>query len=321
MAVTSGTQVKYDLVGIREELSEMIYMVSPEQTPFISGAGRGEPCKTTQPEWMTETLAAPDSTNAKIEGDEAAFAKPAQPVRVANICQISSKTARVSDTVEHLNLAGRRSEMAKQIAKRAKELKRDQEKILVGTNQGGAAGDEATPRKLASILAWLKTNTNKEGTGTDPVYASGVPLAARGDGATRAFSEPLLQDAIEQQWNEGGTVNTIMLPMKQKKVFSGFAGIATKTVDLGRAQTPAIIMGTADVYISEAGIMRAVPNRFMRDRDVLLLDFDLIAVRYLRPHKVSDLAKTGDAHAKLLVTEYTLEVKQEAGLAAVYDLS
>src|SRR5690242_3453632 len=155
MAKVSGTMVTSDVVGDREDLTDNIYMLSPTATPLMSMIGR-EKCTNTLHEWQIDTLADPDCANAQPEGNEAAFTDPAQTTRVGNHNQISTKTAIISGSVEAQKRAGRKSEMARQLMKRTKELKRDMETILFA-NQGA---DSADPRKLGGLEAWLKTNTD-----------------------------------------------------------------------------------------------------------------------------------------------------------------
>lgn len=321
MALVSGTYTRYGAVGLRESLADVIYNISPEDTPFISMAGRGS-AKQTLEEWQTDSLAAVDTGNAHLEGDEAAFSTPAPTVRVGNYTQISRKTAIVSDTLETVDKAGRRSEMAYQIAKRGAELKRDQEAILTG-NQAADAGGTATARKLASLGAWVKTNVDfNTSDGGNPTYVSGVPSAARTDGTQRAFSETILKNVIQSAWDEGAKPRVLMVGAFNKGQISGFSGIASRSFDLSNVDPkPTAIIASADVYVSDFGTFRVVPNRFQRARDAWLIDPELVEVLYLRPHSTKKLAKTGDAEKRLIITEYTLKVKQEAGLGLAADLT
>lgn len=319
MAVISGTYLKYDAKGLREDLSDVIYNISPEDTPFMSGAGRGPKAKGTLTEWQTDSLASADGSNAHLEGDDAPFTTPAATVRVGNYTQISRKTLIVSKTLEAVDKAGRRSELAYQIAKRGAELKRDQETIFLRA-QAGNAGSTSVARTLAALNAWVKTNVNFGTGGGDPTYTSGVPGAVRVDGTQRAFTETILKDVIQQAWTEGGKPSVVMVGPFNKSVLSGFGGIATRNFDMSRPQ-PAAIIGSADVYVSNFGTFRAVPNRFQRERDAWLIDFEFVDVSYLRPHKTDPLAKTGDAEKRLMVCEYTLRVKQEAALGLAADLN
>lgn len=321
MALESGTYTKYDAKGIREDLSDVIYNISPVDTPFMSSIGTGPKAKQTTVEWQTDSLAAADGTNAQLEGDDASFSTPAATVRVGNYCQISRKTLVLSGTLEAVDKAGRKSELAYQIAKRGRELKRDMETILLRA-QGGDAGGTGTARQLASMNAWLKTNTDVGSTGADPTYTSGVPGAARTDGTQRAFTETILKAVVQDVWTEGGNPKVIMVGPFNKTEVSAFSGIATRNFDLSNVDPkPTAIIASADVYVSDFGTLRVVPNRFQRERDGWILDWELLRLRFLRPFMTEKLAKTGDAEKRMLLAEYTLQVDQEAGLGLAADLN
>lgn len=319
MGAVSGTQTTHNMVGIREDLSDIIYRIDPEDTPFMSGIGRGPRAKQTLTEWQTDALAAPDADNAVVEGDEATFATPAPTVRLGNHTQISRKTVIVSGTAEAVDAAGRKSELALQTAKRGAELRRDQEVILL-SNRGADAGSSATPRYLAPLLAFIKTNVDKEATGVDPAYVSGVPLTGRTDGVLRAFTETILKSVLQKVWAAGGKPKVLMVGPTQKEATGAFTGIAQRTVEVGRSAQASVI-GAVDIYVSNWGVVRIVPNRWQRERDGFVLDFEQASVRYLRPHKRTALAKTGDAEKHMLICEWTLQVNQEAGLGLAADLS
>jgi hypothetical protein len=87
-----------------------------------------------------------------------------------------------------------------------------------------------------------------------------------------------------------------------------------------KGDSPATIIGAADVYVSDFGTVTVIPNRFQRNRDAFVLDFDYVEVDYLRPFKTVPLAKTGDAEKRMLIVEYGLRVKHEAALALAADL-
>jgi hypothetical protein len=324
MALVSGTATRYDMQGLRESLHDRIYNISPEETPFIAGAGRGPAAKQTLEEWQTDSLAAADGTNAQLEGDDASFTTPAATVRVGNYSQIMRKTLILSDTLEVVDKAGRRSELAYQLAKRGAELKRDLETVCLRA-QAGAAGSAGVARTLAGLNAWLKTNTNFYTTdGGDPTYTSGVPGAVRTDGGTlRAFTETIAKDVIEQGWTSGADFSTLMVgPVNKQRVSTDFAGIATRNYDLSNvAARPMAAIASIDVYVNDFGVLRVVPNRFQRERDAWFLDFEWAELRFLRPMSQVKLAKTGDAEKRMMVQEVTLVVKQEAALGAAFDLT
>lgn len=321
MAIITNTFTRYDAKGLREQLSDIIYDISPQDTPFISSSGRGSASQTLF-EWQTDSLAAAVSTNQQIEGDDiATWPSTAATVRVGNYTQISRKLLILSGTLEVVNKAGRRSELAYQIAKRGAELKRDMEKNLLD-NVGGDAGSSSTARKSATLAAWLKTNTDFGTGGVDPTYTSGVPGAARTDGTQRAFTETILKTVAQEVWVSGGDMEVLMVGPFNKGVVSGFSGVVTRNYDISNMPArPTAVIAAVDVFVSDWGTLRVVPNRFQRDRDAWLLDFEYLAVPTLRPFQTIEVAKTGDAEKRMLLVEFTLQVKAEAALGICADLT
>lgn len=321
MSQTANTFDTFAAKGIRESLSNVIYNISPEETPFMSNIGR-ENVKNTYFEWQTDSLAAASTTNAQIEGDDvSSFDSTSATTRVGNYTQISNKTVLISGTLEAVDKAGRRSELAYQLAKRSAEIKRDMESTML-TNQAasaGSAGVSTALRKTGSLLAFLKTNTDKGTGGVDPVYTSS-PNATRTDATAanlRTFTEAILKTVIQKVWASGGSPKLLMVGPVNKARVSGFTGIAEIRREVtGNRQ--ATIIGAADVYVSDFGSVSVVPNRFQRERDAFVLDPEYASVAFLRPFQTVELAKTGDAEKRLITVEYGLKVNTEAahGLAA-----
>lgn len=314
MAIVANTFTRYSAVGIREDLSNVIYNISPEETPFISNIGR-ENVNNTYFEWQTDSLAAASSSNAALEGDDISSFTAVNPTsRVGNYTQISTKNVVISGTLEAVDKAGRRSELTYQLAKLGSELKRDMESSLLA-NQSPVAGNTTTARRTAGLPAWLKTNVNKASDGTN-----NAGVSARTDGTQRAFTETILKDVIQQVWTSGGTPKMLMVGAGNKVVASSFTGIATRYRDVPAGQQAQII-GAADVYVSDFGTVSIVPNRFQRNRDGFIVDPEYCSMAVLRPIQQQELAKTGDAEKRLLLVEYGLKVNNEAAHGIAADLS
>ena len=314
MAIVANTFTRYSAIGIREDLSNVIYNISPEETPFISNIGR-ESVKNTFYEWQTDSLAAADAANAALEGDDVGSFNAVNPTsRIGNYTQISTKNVIISGTVEALDKAGRRSELTYQLAKLGSELKRDMESALLA-NQSPVAGNTTTARRTAGLPAFLKTNTNFGATG-----ANNVGISARTDGTQRAFTETLLKDVIAKVWASGGTPKMLMVGAFNKQAASAFDGIATRFRDVPAGQQ-AQIVGAADVYVSDFGTVNIVPNRFQRARDAFVVDPQYASMAVLRPIQQMELAKTGDAEKRLMLVEYGLKVNNEAAHGIVADLT
>ena len=310
---------RYSAIGAREDLSDVIYDISPTDTPIMSSIGKTKATGVYH-EWQTDSLAAATTSNALIEGASASEATLSPTTRLGNYTQIVGKTVMVSGTLEAVDKAGRKSEMAYQLAKASAEIKRDIEAIITA-NQGQSAGSTgSTARKMGSLLSYLKTNTN-EGSGTtagvDPVT---IGVSTRTDGTTRTFTETILKDVISKVFTSGGTPTTLFVSPALKQVVSGFTGLAAQ-----RYQVPtngqATILAGADLYQSDFGVLQIVPDRFMRTRDALVLDPEYAALAYLRPFQTIELAKVGDADKTQILAELTLEVRNEAAHGGAFDLS
>ena len=315
MTIVSNTFTTYSAKGIREDLSNVITNIAPEETPFQSNIGR-ETINNTLFEWQTDTLA-DAAANAQLEGDDVGtFDSVTATVRLTNYAQISRKTIVLSNTEEVVNKAGRRSELAYQIAKRGSELKRDQEFIFL--NGGVAvAGNSTTARVTASLGAFVKTNTDKQTNGTDPSYTT-LPNSARTDGNVRTFTETILKNVIQKVWTAGGTPKILMCGPVNKQRVSGFSGIASSRFNIDGGAKPATLIGAVDIYVSDFGNVSVIANRFQRERDAWVIDPDYAKMTVLRPYQQVELAKTGDAEKRMLLIEYGLKVLAENahGLAA-----
>lgn len=311
--MTATSTDTYDQVGIREDLVDAIYNIDPVETPFLSMAPRVN-VKNTLHEWQTDSL---DSAadNTAIEGADASFA-PADPtVRLNNRTQISQKTVMISGTLEATDRAGRDREMTYQMLKRGQELKRDMETTLVGTNKAKVVGNATTARELASVEAWLATNTSRGATGADP---TGDGTNAATDGTQRAFTEGLLEGVIDSIWEAGGKPETILVGSFNKRAMNAFVGRATSTDHPAKDKS---IISAMDVYVSDYGDLKVVPDRFSRARTAFVLQRDKWAVGFLRNMQTYDIARTGDAEKKQLLVEYTLEARNEKSSGVVADLT
>ena len=112
MAIVANTFTTYDAKGIREDLANVIYDISKEETPFMSNIS-SESVSATTFEWQTDVLATADGTNAAIDGDDvAAFTAVVPTVRPSNKTQIARKTFIIADNLGFQDLAGRNSEVA-----------------------------------------------------------------------------------------------------------------------------------------------------------------------------------------------------------------
>ena len=314
-----ATYQTYTAIGQREDLSDIIYNISPTDTPFMSYVGKTK-ATAVYHEWQTDSLAAASLSNYAVEGATASDATMSPTTRVGNRTQIAQKTVKISGTLQSVDKAGRKSEKAYQLAKASAEIKRDMETSLL-SNQVASNGDSTTARKLGGLQAWLSTNYSG---GTSGVAGSGG-TTARTNGTNRTFTEDILKSVIKSVYAAGGNPKVLMVNPAHKQVVSAFAGIAAQRF-MAPANAPTTIIGAADVYLSDFGTVSVVPNRFMTstnscDETAFVLDPDMAAVAYLRPFQTNELAVTGDNESTQLLAEYTLEVKNEAAHGIIADLT
>jgi hypothetical protein len=310
-----ATFTAHAAIGQREDLSDVIYDISPTETPILNTLARTK-ATAVYHEWQTDSLASATVSNAAIEGADATAASLSPTVRLGNYTQIVQKTIQISNTLEAVNKAGRKSEKAYQLARASSELKRDIETIL-SANQARSAGSSTVARKMGSLLSWIKTNTDKGVSGTDPAT---IGENTRSDGATRTFTEQLLKNVIAKVFNSGGSPKVLVVGTSGKQKVSSFAGIAQQRY-MAPADAPTTIIGAADVYLSDFGSVSVVPDRFIRAVDAFVLDPEYAAVAYLRPFATNELAKTGDSEKTQIIAELTLEVRNEAAHGLVTDLN
>ena len=285
-----ATYQTYTAIGMREDLSDVIYNISPTDTPFMSSIGKTKATAVLH-EWQTDSLAAASLSNYAVEGATASDATMSPTTRVGNRTQIAQKTIKISGTLQSVDKAGRKSEKAYQLAKASSEIKRDMETSLL-SNQIAANGDSST---------------------------------ARTDGTNRTFTEDILKVVIKEVYASGGNPKVLMVNPAHKQLVSAFAGIAAQRF-MAPSNTPTTIVSAADVYLSDFGAISIVPNRFMTSTNscnetAFILDPDMAAIAYLRPFQTNELAVTGDNESTQLLAEYTLEVKNQGAHGIVADIT
>ena len=314
MAQPTNTFDSYDAVGIKEDLSDVITNISPEETPFYTKSGKSR-ARNTLHEWQTDSLRA-SAANAHIEGDATTADAATATTRLGNYTQIFKNAVVVPDTDEGLDKAGRAREVAYQTLKIAKEQKLDIEKALFDNN-ARAAGNSTTARELAGAPAWLTSNITNTGTGgADP---TGDGTDARTDGTQTAFSQADFDSAMQSIWENGGNPDTVYLSAFQMNVALGFTGNNNQRSSV-QAGDERVIKSLA-VYVTPWGTVEFMPSRENRGRDVFIMQDDMWEVATLRPTKNVALAKTGDNTTRQVVTELTLVCKNEAANGMVVDCS
>lgn len=307
MAAPSNTFLTTAAIGNREDLSDVIYRISPTATPVLNLAAKAKATNTLH-EWQVQDLAAA-AANAQAEGDDATAKTVTPTVRLNNRTQISTKTVIVSGTQQSgMNPAGRKDEIGYQVSLSALEIKRDME---LGLTQNDVLA--TSPRQSRGLPGWLVDNEDHNA-GTLASYTANT---ARTLGTPRAFTETQLKSVLQKIFTAGGEPDVILMGPAQKQTFSAFSGNSTR-FDKGEDQK---LYAAIDVYVSDFGELKAIPSRFQLSRDVFVLQSDKVAVAYLRPFQTTELAKTGDSEKRMLSVEYCLEMRAPKSGGAIFDLT
>jgi hypothetical protein len=301
----------YTAKGNREDLSNIIYNISPVDTPILSSIGRRNISNVTF-DWQTESLPSVDTANAYEEGFELSRTAATATVRVSNIAQISKRDATVTGSQQAANAAGKADEMARQMSISAKALKRDMESIL-SQNQAKVVGNASTARKTRALEHWLTTNVSRGATGAAAVSDTAVMT----DGTQRAFTEALLKTVLQTAYTNGAEPSMIVVGPVNKVKLSDFTGRSQARQNVSATT----IQQAVSVYASDFGDVKVVPSRFTRERTALLLDPEYAKVAFYRNFQQTEIAKIGDADTRMLTAEWGLEVSNEAAHAAIFDLT
>ena len=325
MAQPSGTFDTYDAVGIREDLQDVIYNISPTETPFMTNAAKGTATSTLH-EWQTDGLRAA-ANNHQIEGDDYAGTTQIPTDRLNNRTQISAEAVIISGTDRSVDNAGRGDELAYALAKIGKSLKRDMEKGMVGVEQAKATGSSSAARKSASVGTWYGGNITGTGgaTAANNFSKNGSPSATpTGNGATaisggtnRAYTEALLKTGLQKSYELGGNPDTILMSPGNKVLASAFNGVATQY----KNADDMTVIGAVDVYVSDFGEVSFIPDRHSLDTRVDILQMDTWEVAFLRPFETTELAKTGDSDKRLLLAEWTLVCRSPNANYGIFNLN
>jgi len=316
MSAPTDTFLTSAAIGIRESLHDKIFMLDKDEFPFMTAIGGGS-AKNTYEEWQTDTLGSASSTNYNLEGDDSTNVAITPTVRVGGRTQIFKKVFQISRTEEQVDKAGRDSEIGYQTAKQGRQIKMDIETSLL-LNQASNAESGATPRKLGGFLSWLTSNVSRGSGGSNGGFSSGNTVAAT-NGTQRTSTETLLQAVVKSAWDNGGKPDMLLVGSAQKQVVSGFSGIATQYQQANGKR--AKIVAAADIYISDFGELKIVPDRYTSARDNILVDPGMAQVLWLSKIKREELAKTGDSRKFHLVGELTLKVNNQAAHGVVADLT
>ena len=314
MAQPSNTFDSYDANGIREDLENVIYNISPEETPFYSSLKKTSASNTLH-EWQTDSLRA-SAANAHIEGDDTTANAVTGTTRQGNYTQIFKNAVTVPDTDEGLDKAGRSAEMAYQTLKIAKEQKLDIEKALLDNN-ARVSGSSTVARECAGAPSWMTSNITNAGTGAAAPTGDGTD--ARTDGTQTVFTQADFDLCMQSIWENGGRPDSVYLSAFQMNKALGFVGNNNQRSNVQAGDDK--VIKSLDVYVTPWGTVEFTPTRENRGRDVFIMQNDMWSAAVLRATKNTALAKTGDSTKRQVLTELTLVCKNEAASGMVVDCS
>lgn len=279
----------YDVVGKKEDISDIITMISPTKTPFTSMVGE-EKVHNTLFQWQEDALASPNLNNAQVEGFDAVDTSPVATVMRQNYTQILTKTVNVAATNDVVTKYGRAKEIAYQLSKYSAEVKRDLEAIQL-SGQTAAAGSSAVARKMASYQAMVDTS-----------------LLTKTGSPTTTMTETVLMNTLQALYTNGSDPSVLMIPPAEAVPIANYAAAAGRyrTLQTGNRGSQDAIVNVIDLYVSPYGEVKVILNRFQLATDYLVFDPDMWKRQVLRPWTRETLAKTGDSTRMMLVGEFSL---------------
>jgi hypothetical protein len=298
-----ATHVKsFDLVGKKEAIADVISMITPTDTPFLSSIGT-EKITNTYFQWLEDELRAV-AKNTTLEGADAVDTDRDQPSFRENSTQILSETFKVSGTSEAVKLYGRESVVAYETAKTGKLVKMDLEHSLVGTRQTRVAAAAATEGEFAGVQAMIHADVTTD--------------ILSGDTTASVLAEDDVVDTHEKLYNEGSDATILMVIPSLTKTISGWAQSSARTLNVDQKEKK--LSNVINVYESPFGTLRVVKNRRMYNEptdtgatipgsDALLYTPEQWKLMVLRAWFREKLAKTGDADRWMVVGEYSLKHK------------
>lgn len=320
MAVVTNTFQTTSAVGNREELSDVVSRITPEDTPIYSMIEK-ESFDSVHPEWETDVLAAP-AANINLEGDEYDFAATVAPTRLGTYTQIMKKDGIISNTQDVVDEAGNIQKVKHQKLKKGVELRKDVEYAIVDTNASVAGAT----REMGSLNTWIESNVERGATGSNGGFSGGLTTVPT-NGTQRAFTKTLMDSVMQQGYTEGANFKHVFCSPYVKSVFVTFMSDSNVAQFRYAASTGKnnSIVANADVYEGPFGKVMIHPNRVMAGaaglaRNVFFVDPEYLCFGWLRKIKEDkNVAKTGDAKKFVLIGEGALKVKNEKGLGVVAD--
>lgn len=291
----------YDVVGKKEDISDVITLISPTKTPFTSLVKESK-IHNTIFQWQEDSLASPNLSNAQIDGFVATDATPIPTVMRNNVTQILAKTVNVAETTDAVSRYGRAKEIAYQLSKYSAEVKRDLEAIYL-SGQTTVAGSDSLARTFNSFQAQVDSS-----------------LLVKTGGAAVTMTEGVLMNTLQALYINGVDPSVIMVAPNEAITISNYAASGVgryRTLDTGSSKSQSTIVNVIDLYVSPYGEVKVILNRLQLGTDYLLFDPAMWERPVLRPWIRETLAKVGDSTRMMIVGEFSLRHKNYFASAIV----
>lgn len=274
----------YDIVGAKEDISDIITNLSPTRTPGQTLIG-SEKIKNRIHQWQEDALATASAANAQVEGFDASFTAPTATTMRSNNTQILAKAIQITATSDAVDKYGRDKETAYQLRKASSEVKRDLEVILFGAAQAAVTGTSSVARKMANALTL-------------------IDATATTDAATSALSETHFMNAAQAVYNLGAEPSVLMVKPSDATKIAAFSSATGRLRDIGQSKELTMVI---EVLRTPYGTYKVTLNRFQSTADAFLLDPEMWKLLVLRPWFRETLAKTGDNTKMMIVGEFSLK--------------
>ena len=321
---------------VAEDVMGEIWDISAVPLPLSDAIGT-DSVKNSSPTWTQDKLAAPDITNAVVDGQDNTKNNAKGGARVGNECQISTKAVTVTTRAQNSDMIGASNALAYNIMMRQRELRRDVEAIMCGAQGSQVDDGDTTPGLSAGLAAWMTSN-----------FIGGVGAAAGGydtgtglvDAPTPGLAAPItetgIRDIMQSIYELGGSATMLMSgpPMIRRiseYMFTDGARIATLTSDQGKSTEKAAALGAVNVFVTDFGTLTmtanilqqtvddATPVTALPVFDVFILDTGLIRQGLLHGYRTEPLAKTGLADKRQMAVDWTLKMLNEEGCGVIRD--
>lgn len=324
MATLTAAFDTNEQIGIKEDIEDKIFMISPKETPFLSNAQKLT-ARNTLHQWQTDTLRSPVE-NRQVEGNTAAASARTPTTMLNNYTCISDDVFAVTGTADAVDTYGRAKESIYQRVKAGLQLKTDMEITLLANDAKNGQSSSASARVAAGFPTWITNYTN----GTGPTSGTGSSIAVAS--SATALTYEFLSSAMQLVYQAGGNPSIMMLPPGLKRKFSlltiGSSSPSTADIryDISTPKAAAAV-GTVDQWLSDFGMLDVTPNRQQALGDtflqqaVFLIDPEKYGVAFLRPLQFIPLAKVGDYEQELVLAEYTLVVQSPKAHGAVWGMT